>query len=56
MSNAGGGDKVGPDMDWVCDNGKFTSWGQIFDCTDPNSWAYFGIALSLGFSILGAGG
>ena len=42
--------------DWVCENGTTQYWSEVFDCMDPNSWAYFGIAISLGFSILGAGG
>ena len=41
--------------DWVCENKEYTGWADVFDCTDPNSWAYIGIAISIGFSILGAG-
>ena len=41
---------------FVCNTMLYRGWSDIFDCTDPNSWAYFGIAISLGISILGAGG
>ena len=42
------------DSEWVCINGLYTGWRDVFYCTDPNSWAYFGIASSLFFSIMGA--
>ena len=31
------------------------NYSEMFNCTDPNSWAYAGIFLCMGFSILGAG-
>merc|ERR550534_2026466 len=30
------------------------SWGEIFMCINPYFWAYLGIALALGLSVLGA--
>jgi len=30
------------------------SWGEIFMCINPYFWAYCGVALALGFSLLGA--
>ena len=44
------------DGDWVCDTQNYKGWSDVFDCTQPNSWAYFGIAIALTFSILGAAG
>ena len=34
--------------------GNIVGWDQMWNCTDPNSWAYFGIIIALTFSILGA--
>ena len=31
------------------------SYGEMFNCIDPNSWAYTGIFAGMAFSILGAG-
>ena len=39
----------------ICATGEYTGWKDIFDCTDPNSWASTGIIFCMGFSILGAG-
>jgi hypothetical protein len=36
------------------DYGTIDNWGKMWNCTDPNSWAYFGIIIALAFSILGA--
>ena len=31
-----------------------TGWKDMFYCISPYSWAYMGIALALGMSIIGA--
>ena len=38
-----------------CDQQLYTGWTDVFECTDPYSWAYSGIYLCLGLSIIGAG-
>ncbi len=38
----------------VCTTGEYTGWKDMFYCTDPASWAYMGVALALGLSIIGA--
>ncbi len=37
-----------------CMDGVYTGWKDMFYCIDPNAWAYMGVALSLGLSIIGA--
>lgn len=32
----------------------YTEWSTLFAEIDPRAWAYFGIAIALGTSILGA--
>ena len=39
----------------VCITKAYAGWGDMFNCTEPNSWAFSGIFLCLGFSIAGAG-
>lgn len=41
---------------FICNTKMYNGWSDIMDCTDPNSWAYFGIAIALTFSIMGASG
>ena len=36
----------------VCE--QITTWGDMFLCVSPYSWAYTGVALSIALSILGA--
>jgi hypothetical protein len=38
----------------TCADGVYTGWKDMFYCIDPNAWAYMGVALSLGLSIIGA--
>jgi len=40
--------------DFVCINGDYQGWKDMFYCIDPASWAFMGVALSLGLSIIGA--
>ncbi len=35
-------------------NPDYKGWSDMFYCTNPSSWAYMGVALSLGLSIIGA--
>lgn len=39
---------------FVCNTYDYQGWKDMFYCTDPSSWAYMGVALSLGLSIIGA--
>lgn len=32
----------------------YYNWSNMFFCIDPLAWAYMGVALSLGLSIIGA--
>lgn len=41
--------------DSFCYYGCFRGWGDVFECTDPNSWSSIGIAVGMGFSIIGSG-
>jgi F0F1-type ATP synthase membrane subunit c/vacuolar-type H+-ATPase subunit K len=41
-------------MATVCDTQLYTGWKDMFYCTNPASWAYMGVALALGLSIIGA--
>ncbi len=38
----------------VCAAGTYTGWRDVFYCIDPNFWAYVGLAMVLGASIIGA--
>ena len=41
---------------WVCTSPEnLSGWQDMFDCTDPNFWAYMGIAIAICVSIIGAG-
>ena len=40
--------------DFVCYNHNYEGWKDMFYCVDPAAWAYMGVALSLGLSIIGA--
>ncbi len=43
---------------WICstENRKMLNgWQDIFECIDPFFWAYFGIAIAITISIIGAG-
>ena len=42
------------DPTFVCNSGLYTGWKDMFYCTDPSSWAFMGVALALGLSIIGA--
>jgi F0F1-type ATP synthase membrane subunit c/vacuolar-type H+-ATPase subunit K len=33
---------------------NYEGWKDVFYCMDPSSWAYMGVALALGLSIIGA--
>lgn len=37
-----------------CVNGVYEGWKDMFYCIHPLSWAYLGVALSIGLSIIGA--
>jgi len=41
-------------LDDMIKNMGSLSWGEIFMCINPYFWAYCGVALALGFSLLGA--
>lgn len=39
----------------VCpDDNSYETWAGLFECISPYSWAYVGLALGLGLSIIGA--
>ena len=38
----------------ICNFGAYQGWMDMFYCIDPNFWAFFGLALVLGWSIAGA--
>lgn len=38
----------------ICDPTYLKGFKEIWDCTDPNSWGYYGIVIALTFSIMGA--
>jgi hypothetical protein len=38
----------------VCATGDYQGWKDMFYCISPYSWAYMGVALALGLSIIGA--
>lgn len=37
-----------------CASYEYSGWRDLFYCVDPHSWAYMGITLSIGLSIVGA--
>lgn len=37
-----------------CVPGEIAGWKEMFYCINPVSWAYMGVAIALGFSIIGA--
>ena len=39
----------------ICLANNYSGWGDLFNCTDPNSWYSAGLFLCMGFSIMGAG-
>ena len=39
---------------FVCKDAIYSGWKDMFYCTNPSSWAYMGVALALGLSIIGA--
>lgn len=40
---------------FICgDNGNIAGWKDMFYCVSPYSWAYMGVSLALGLSIIGA--
>jgi|TARA_B110001450_G_scaffold210418_1_gene201629 F0F1-type ATP synthase membrane subunit c/vacuolar-type H+-ATPase subunit K len=41
--------------DSYCGLGCYRGWADVFECTDPNSWSSIGIAIGMGFSIIGSG-
>ena len=38
----------------VCAPENIGGWKDMFYCISPYSWAYMGVAIALGFSIIGA--
>ncbi len=38
----------------TCVKNTYDGWKDMFYCTEPSSWAYMGVALALGLSIIGA--
>ena len=38
----------------LCTDAYIVGFKELWDCTDPFSWGYFGIAIALVFSIFGA--
>ena len=38
----------------LCSQDYITGWKDMFFCINPVSWAYMGVAIALGFSIIGA--
>jgi hypothetical protein len=46
-----------PTYNWAvepCMSGQYTGWMDMFYCVDPSAWIWYGTALSLFLSILGA--
>ena len=39
---------------FVCQTHLYQGWKDMFYCISPYAWAYMGVALSLGLSIIGA--
>ncbi len=38
----------------VCALSNYTGWMDVFYCINPGYWAFLGLALALGFSVIGA--
>ena len=38
----------------TCKNGTYSGWMDVFHCIPPQNFFYWGLALSLGLSIIGA--
>ena len=38
----------------VCISQAYTGWIDMFYCISPYSWSWFGLAMALGLSIVGA--
>ena len=38
----------------VCIDDSYTGWAQMFYCIQPQAWAFVGLAVALGLSIVGA--
>lgn len=38
----------------ICAAGDYQGWMDVFYCIDPNFWAFMGLAVTLGASIIGA--
>jgi len=38
----------------VCVNATYQGWMDMFYCISPYAWAWMGLAMALGFSIVGA--
>jgi hypothetical protein len=45
-----------PPVNICYDDGMYmySGWKDMFYCISPHSWAYMGVALSIGLSIIGA--
>jgi len=39
----------------VCVLGNYTGWKDMFYCVNPQFWAFIGLSIVLGVSIIGAG-
>lgn len=39
----------------VCVAGNYSGWLDIFYCINPGFWGFIGLAIALGFSVIGAG-
>jgi hypothetical protein len=37
-----------------CSVTEYTDWGHVISCISPYSWAYVGIGITLGASVVGA--
>ena len=39
----------------VCVLGNYAGWKDIFYCIHPGFWAFIGLTMALGLSVIGAG-
>lgn len=39
----------------VCVTGDYAGWMDVFYCINPNFWAFLGLSMILGVSVIGAG-